>query len=78
MHLCCLQNYKEVCRNIHYECKTDTIYANCADRRSYETHEVPSDALYNEFSYNGASDCSKNIAVYSYDHEVEELACVSN
>lgn len=52
-----------MCREIRFDCKTATIHANCAGRRSsYETHEVPSDALYNDLSYKGATDCSENIA----------------
>ena len=68
-----------MCREIRFDCKTATIYANCAGRRSsYETHEVPSDALYNDLSYKGATDCSENIAVCSSDHDDEQLACAGN
>lgn len=79
MHMCCLQNYKEVCRNIAYDCKTDTISASCANRRSsYETHGVPSDAVFLDLSYPGASECSSNIGVNIYAHVNYSLECVDN
>ena len=56
--ICGLQNYKETCQNIIYDCTTDIISAVCGNNKP----NVPTAEQYNSSTLPGASSCPGNIA----------------
>lgn len=56
--LCGLQNYKETCKNIGYDCTTDEIYAECGNGKQGSAHMT----AYPYSSFSDASFCEGNLA----------------
>ena len=54
--VCCVQTYKETCKNIGYDCVTDTLYAQCSKQSEGSTEQYTLSLLSN------ASDCEGNLA----------------
>ena len=54
--ICGLQNYKETCMNIGYDCITDTIYAQCSSQTEDSNDTYPFSSL------SSVSFCEGNIA----------------
>ncbi|KAL3135484.1 hypothetical protein ABBQ38_005964 [Trebouxia sp. C0009 RCD-2024] len=61
-------NYKETCRDISYNCQTDTVSARCSNSHGGELHPDPQ--TYVRTFYIGATECSGNLA-----NDVGSLVC---